>query len=37
MRIGVAVVDAPLRAGIDTEADLERANSEWMTFNPSES
>jgi 3-deoxy-manno-octulosonate cytidylyltransferase (CMP-KDO synthetase) len=37
LRIGVAVVDAPAHAGIDTEADLERANSEWMTFNPSES
>lgn len=37
MRIGVATFDGPLRAGIDTEADLERANSEWMTFNPSES
>jgi 3-deoxy-manno-octulosonate cytidylyltransferase (CMP-KDO synthetase) len=37
MPIGVAVVDAPLHAGIDTEEDLERANSEWMTFNPSES
>lgn len=37
MRIGVAVFDGPLRDGIDTEADLERANSEWMTFNPSES
>lgn len=36
LRIGVAVVDAPSHAGIDTEADLERANSEWMTFNPSE-
>jgi 3-deoxy-manno-octulosonate cytidylyltransferase (CMP-KDO synthetase) len=32
MRMGVAVVDGPLRAGIDTEADLERANDEWMTF-----
>jgi 3-deoxy-manno-octulosonate cytidylyltransferase (CMP-KDO synthetase) len=37
VRIGVARFDGPLRAGIDTEADLERANSEWMTFNPSES
>ena len=37
LRIGVATFDGPLRAGIDTEADLERANSEWMTFNPSES
>ena len=32
MRIGVAVVDGPLRGGIDTEADLERANREWPTF-----
>lgn len=37
VRIGVATFDGPLRAGIDTEADLERANDEWMTFNPSES
>lgn len=36
MRIGVAVVDGPLRAGIDTEADLDRANREWMTFTASE-
>lgn len=35
MRMGVAVVDGPLRAGIDTEADLEQANREWMTFTPS--
>lgn len=32
MRMGVAVVAGPLRAGIDTEADLERANREWLTF-----
>nr|MDQ2668876.1 3-deoxy-manno-octulosonate cytidylyltransferase [Gemmatimonadota bacterium] len=32
MRMGVAVVAGPLRAGIDTEADLERANREWPTF-----
>lgn len=32
IRIGVAVVDGPLRGGIDTEADLERANIDWMTF-----
>jgi len=31
-RMGVAVVDGPLRGGIDTEADLERANREWPTF-----
>lgn len=37
MRIGVAVIDGPLRGGIDTEADLERANREWTTFIPSES
>jgi 3-deoxy-manno-octulosonate cytidylyltransferase (CMP-KDO synthetase) len=37
MRMGVAVVDGPLRGGIDTEADLERANREWMTFTTSES
>lgn len=37
MRIGVAVIDGPLRGGIDTEADLERANREWMSFSPSES
>jgi 3-deoxy-manno-octulosonate cytidylyltransferase (CMP-KDO synthetase) len=37
MRMGVAVIDGPLRGGIDTEADLERANDEWMTFLPSES
>ena len=32
IRMGVAVVDGPLRAGIDTEEDLERANRDWMTF-----
>lgn len=37
IRMGVAVVDGPLRGGIDTEADLERANREWMTFTASES
>ena len=37
LRMGVAVVDGPLRAGIDTEADLDRANREWMTFTTSES
>ena len=37
MRMGVAVIDGPLRGGIDTEADLERANREWTTFLPSES
>ncbi len=37
VRMGVAVVDGPLRGGIDTEADLDRANREWTTFTPSES
>jgi 3-deoxy-manno-octulosonate cytidylyltransferase (CMP-KDO synthetase) len=32
IRIGVAIVDGPLRGGIDTEADLEQANKEWTTF-----
>jgi 3-deoxy-manno-octulosonate cytidylyltransferase (CMP-KDO synthetase) len=32
LRMGVAVVDGPLRGGIDTEADLEQANREWTTF-----
>ena len=32
MRIGVAIVDVAARAGIDTEADLEEANSQWATF-----
>ena len=27
--IGVALIDEPVRPGIDTEADLERANREW--------
>ena len=31
MRMGVAVIQGPLRPGIDTEADLERANREWQT------
>ena len=30
--MGVAIVQGPLRAGIDTEADLDRANREWTTF-----
>jgi 3-deoxy-manno-octulosonate cytidylyltransferase (CMP-KDO synthetase) len=37
MRMGVAIVDGPLHGGIDTEADLERANREWAAFIPSES
>ena len=32
MRMGVAVVDGPLRGGIDTEADLQQANDEWLTL-----
>ena len=32
MSMGVALVDEPLRGGIDTEADLARANVEWMAF-----
>jgi len=30
--IGVALIDEPVRPGIDTEADLERANREWAAF-----
>ncbi len=30
--IGVALIDEPLRGGIDTEDDLERANSAWLAF-----
>jgi 3-deoxy-manno-octulosonate cytidylyltransferase (CMP-KDO synthetase) len=30
--IGVAVIDEPARPGIDTEADLERANREWSAY-----
>jgi 3-deoxy-manno-octulosonate cytidylyltransferase (CMP-KDO synthetase) len=32
LRMGVAVIDGPLRGGIDTESDLELANKEWATF-----
>ncbi len=32
IRMGVAVVDGPLRPGIDTEQDLDRANRDWTTF-----
>jgi 3-deoxy-manno-octulosonate cytidylyltransferase (CMP-KDO synthetase) len=32
MSIGVALVDEPVRPGIDTEQDLERANREWSAF-----
>ena len=28
--IGVALIDEPFRPGIDTEADLERANRDWL-------
>jgi 3-deoxy-manno-octulosonate cytidylyltransferase (CMP-KDO synthetase) len=37
MRMGVAVVKGALRAGIDTDTDLERANKEWLTFTGNES
>ena len=37
MRMGVAVIDEPLRGGIDTEADLDRANKDWTTYLTSES
>ncbi len=37
VKMGVAVVKGPLRAGIDTETDLERANMEWQTFTVNES
>jgi 3-deoxy-manno-octulosonate cytidylyltransferase (CMP-KDO synthetase) len=30
--IGVALIDEPARPGIDTEADLARANREWSAF-----
>jgi 3-deoxy-manno-octulosonate cytidylyltransferase (CMP-KDO synthetase) len=32
MRIGVAILDVAARSGIDTEADLDEANSQWATF-----
>jgi len=32
MSVGVALVDEPLRPGIDTEEDLERANREWSVL-----
>jgi 3-deoxy-manno-octulosonate cytidylyltransferase (CMP-KDO synthetase) len=32
IRMGVADMIEQARAGIDTEADLERANAEWQTF-----
>ncbi|MES2176442.1 MAG: 3-deoxy-manno-octulosonate cytidylyltransferase [Gemmatimonadota bacterium] len=37
MRMGVAIVQGPVRSGIDTEADLERANRDWPTFTMTES
>ena len=37
MRMGVSIVPGPLRGGIDTEADLARANHEWQTFTADES
>ena len=36
IRMGVAIVPGPVRAGIDTEADLHRANHEWPTFTMNE-
>jgi 3-deoxy-manno-octulosonate cytidylyltransferase (CMP-KDO synthetase) len=30
--IGVALIDEPFRPGIDTEADLERANRDWLAL-----
>jgi 3-deoxy-manno-octulosonate cytidylyltransferase (CMP-KDO synthetase) len=32
LRMGVAVVQGPIRPGIDTEADLDRANRDWPSF-----
>jgi 3-deoxy-manno-octulosonate cytidylyltransferase (CMP-KDO synthetase) len=32
MTMGVAVVSAPARAGVDTEEDLARANADWPSF-----
>ena len=32
MSIGVALIDEPFRPGIDTEADLERANRDWLVL-----
>jgi 3-deoxy-manno-octulosonate cytidylyltransferase (CMP-KDO synthetase) len=34
MAMGVAVVNEPLRGGIDTEDDLARANSDWTALTP---
>jgi 3-deoxy-manno-octulosonate cytidylyltransferase (CMP-KDO synthetase) len=32
MAMGVALIDEPVRPGIDTEQDLERANREWTVL-----
>ena len=32
IEIGVALIDEPVRPGIDTESDLERANRDWTAF-----
>lgn len=32
LRMGVAVVQGPVRPGIDTEADLDDANRDWSSF-----
>jgi 3-deoxy-manno-octulosonate cytidylyltransferase (CMP-KDO synthetase) len=32
MAMGVALIDEPLRGGIDTEEDLVRANAAWMAY-----
>jgi 3-deoxy-manno-octulosonate cytidylyltransferase (CMP-KDO synthetase) len=37
MRMGVAITDEAARSGIDTEKDLELANSQWATFTTTES
>ena len=37
MRMGVAVTNDTARSGIDTEEDLERANTQWATFTTTES
>ena len=37
LRMGVAVVQGPVRPGIDTEADLDRANRDWPSFTMTQS
>jgi 3-deoxy-manno-octulosonate cytidylyltransferase (CMP-KDO synthetase) len=37
LRMGVAITDDTARSGIDTEEDLELANSQWATFTTTES